>query len=372
MYLKTRDYGQDAASKVNERLGSGQFASPCPCCSGRLGLEANGSLIAISDLGSGFDVITPAEYIAWVKRSLNRLFNAGLVVDATTPEPYREAVRRLQREHGLPTTGDVNETTQNAIIKANERERNYLVWVQRALESDSIFTDPPRSSPASGGSFKSEGLRLGIRSFQNKHTLKVDGFVGAKTETLLMRVCRCTPPGHIVMPPREVPKPKPKPEPDPDPKKRLQEVKRHLTDETLLCLVNKMLDPPVFYFTPASINQYIGTRLGQADITGFMFDLRDVFEKRLERNRKVLRVEPSLATIQDWLGTWKREIIDSVDTVKFADGSIPQGKRVRREVHRLSKQPGSAYNCKRVKERVDRVMSKVGPPTYSGVWTDFL
>jgi hypothetical protein len=49
MYLKTRDHSQAAASRVNERLGLGQFASPCSCCSGRLGLEGIGFLNASND-----------------------------------------------------------------------------------------------------------------------------------------------------------------------------------------------------------------------------------------------------------------------------------------------------------------------------------
>jgi hypothetical protein len=51
MYLKTRDHSHAAVSRINEHLGSGQFAGPCSCCSGRLGLDGIGSLYANSASG---------------------------------------------------------------------------------------------------------------------------------------------------------------------------------------------------------------------------------------------------------------------------------------------------------------------------------
>jgi hypothetical protein len=87
-----------------------------------------------------------------------------------------------------------------------------MAWVQRALESDSIFTDPPLATPRASGSFKSYGLTLGIKAFQERqkppNSLVKDGFVGSKTEIRLTEKCRCIPPGHVI--------PKPPPEPKDD------------------------------------------------------------------------------------------------------------------------------------------------------------
>jgi hypothetical protein len=146
--------------------------------------------------------ISQVEYINWVKRSLNRLYGAKLVSDAagSTTGEYRTLVERFQKENGLKADGEVNKATQDALIKANESNRGYMVWVHRALESDPVFSDPPLTTPTSAGSFKSNGMRLGIRSFQNrrKRDLAVDGFVGAKTESRLIQACKCLPPGHYV------------------------------------------------------------------------------------------------------------------------------------------------------------------------------
>ncbi len=150
-----------------------------------------------------------AKYIAWVQRSLNRIFGSRLVTDGRDSVPYRSLVRRVQSKNGLPVTGLVDSPTQDAIIKENERNRDYMAWVQHALESDSIFTDPPLKTPRTSGSFKSYGLRLGIKAFQKRQKspgpLVVDGFVGAKTEIRLIEKCGCNPPGSV--------KPKPPPEP---------------------------------------------------------------------------------------------------------------------------------------------------------------
>lgn len=137
-------------------------------------------------------------YLLWVQRSLNRILGSRLAMDGSDSVPYRTLVRQFQERHGLPVTGAVDSPTQDAIIKANESVQAYMAWVHRALERDSVFADPPLKSPGSNGSFKSTGLRLGIEAFQVRQKLKKDGFVGAKTEMALIRICGCLPPSHVV------------------------------------------------------------------------------------------------------------------------------------------------------------------------------
>lgn len=151
---------------------------------------------------AGFDVITPAQYVSWVKRSLNRKYALRLFSDGRKGSTYRQAVRRFQSDLGLPVTGQVDASTQNAIIVNNEGNRSYLAWVQIALERVGITTKPPRTTATNRGSFKSTGLKLGIRAFQRREGLARDGFIGSKTETLLMQRCSCTPPGTQKKPSR--------------------------------------------------------------------------------------------------------------------------------------------------------------------------
>jgi hypothetical protein len=146
---------------------------------------------------TGSAALSSKDYLAWAQRSLNRILGSRLATDGSDSVPYRSLVRQFQEKHRLPVTGLVNSPTQDEIIKANERIRDYMAWVHRALESDSVFADPPLKSPGSGGSFKSTGLRLGIKAFQGRHGLEKDGFVGAKAESTLIRLCRCRPLGHV-------------------------------------------------------------------------------------------------------------------------------------------------------------------------------
>ncbi|MEM9091075.1 MAG: hypothetical protein AAGC93_20315 [Cyanobacteria bacterium P01_F01_bin.53] len=145
---------------------------------------------------SGFDVISPKEYITWVQRSLNRIYGAGLITDGRKTPSYKKLVRKFQSQHSLPEKGEVDSPTQNKIIFANEADRSYMNWVHRAIECDSISSASPRKTPNSRGSYKSYGLKLGIKEFQKKQGLGRDGFVGAKTEIKLVRCCKCLPPGH--------------------------------------------------------------------------------------------------------------------------------------------------------------------------------
>lgn len=146
---------------------------------------------------AGPPAITATEYISWVKRSLNRQYSTRLKANGKKTSGYRDTVRRFQRDFGLSQTGEVNSPTQNKLITNNETQRAYMVWVHEALGRVSIPADPPRKTPDSRGRYKSTGVRQGIRTFQQREKLTVDAFVGAKTEALLIRRCKCTPPGHI-------------------------------------------------------------------------------------------------------------------------------------------------------------------------------
>lgn len=141
----------------------------------------------------GFE-IDSKNYIPWVQRSLNR--NVGSLLPATgeiSPE-YRQAVKQFQIERGIALTGDVDERTQNNLIKANESDPTYVKWVQRALNTHGygLVLDGVMGSNHSS-------TKKAIRDFQQKWVpdLCIDGFIGAKTELRLIQAGGGWPPGDV-------------------------------------------------------------------------------------------------------------------------------------------------------------------------------
>lgn len=160
-----------------------------------------GRIIAMPSYGlssnlHGLGDISPTDYINWVKRSLNRRFNAKLPMGRSTDPAYQQAVKRFQSEVGLNASGEVDSATQNQLIKANESDSNYMEWVQKALNKTGAELTISRR--------KDKSTLAAIRGFQAYHTgvykdlkIKVDGFIGAKTETALIRATQTLPPGHL-------------------------------------------------------------------------------------------------------------------------------------------------------------------------------
>lgn len=152
--------------------------------------------------------IDSVSYLKWVQRSLNRIQGTEVVVDGKTSMNYRNAVRRFQRDHGLSPTGQVDSPTQNKLILANEADKAYVEWIQKALNKHGAGLVPDGA--------KTFNTRKAIRNFQKKRApdLCADGFVGAKTELRLIQAGGGLPPGHIAKPPepsRKKRRRKPKP-----------------------------------------------------------------------------------------------------------------------------------------------------------------
>jgi carbonic anhydrase len=184
MYVKTKDHRQDAASKVNERLGSGQFAGPCSCCSGRLGLDSSGSLSALSS-SAGHD----PQYVKWVKRSLNRILERRMIVDGNDSTQYRNAIRVYQQRTNLSVDGKVGRQTQDQLIKNNEEDTAYAKWVQQALNKHGACLNP-------NGRLQTTSKNA-IKRFQSCQNITSDGVVGFQTELRLILEGGGLPPGHI-------------------------------------------------------------------------------------------------------------------------------------------------------------------------------
>ncbi|MGI8639287.1 MAG: peptidoglycan-binding domain-containing protein [Pyrinomonadaceae bacterium] len=136
------------------------------------------------------NVVHNPEYIAWVKRSLNRLVFAGLKTDGQVTLLYRLWVREFQYRTGcrLGGNGSVDKKTQDYLIainnvSTNQSSRIYIAWVQQALLKLNMG-----SGFAANGELTKE-TKNAIKKFQlsvkHKH---IDGVVGPKTEIDLAKI----------------------------------------------------------------------------------------------------------------------------------------------------------------------------------------
>ena len=140
----------------------------------------------------------PRDYVRWIQRSLNRLLETSLAVDGDDrSEPYRSAVRELNRLYLRRDFDGVDEKAQNALIEANEQDSRYVIWVQSALCRALNKAAPPGMDSTAGVDLVlNNATRQLVSSFQRTQTaLKVDGFVGFKTELALITATGMAPPG---------------------------------------------------------------------------------------------------------------------------------------------------------------------------------
>ncbi|MBL8174592.1 MAG: peptidoglycan-binding protein [Bryobacterales bacterium] len=143
--------------------------------------------------------ISEVDYVCWVQRSLNRLINAQLPVNGEKSTGYVEKVKTLQAispalshycdPYGVKNKmwGKVDERTQNVIVEWNNTMFGYMGWVQTSLKTIGMHANMPT------GVLDSDTLQS-IRFFQKQKQLKIDGWVGAKTETALIKAARSEPP----------------------------------------------------------------------------------------------------------------------------------------------------------------------------------
>ena len=172
-------------------------------------LESSISLGEVEQESVG--TISANDYIKWVQRSLNRLYRTEIPTDGKITSAYRAAVRRFNLEYTGRDYEDVDEQTQNNLIFVNEAPGPYVAWVVQALNASGFGP-----IPATDG--YTPAIIAALKKFQasRKPTIKVDGFVGAKTELALIQESGLLPPGEVK---KGIPKPRP-PRDDPPPEKR--------------------------------------------------------------------------------------------------------------------------------------------------------
>ena len=137
--------------------------------------------------------VNPAEYIAWVQRSLNRILTTDLPTNGQDTSAYRAAVREFKAKFLEKSSNDdaVDERTQNALIRQNEMTDYYICWVQTQL----LVVGHANLAPPSGT--KDSKTVAAIKGFQQSQKINTDGIMGFFTEAALVRITRQPPPGDI-------------------------------------------------------------------------------------------------------------------------------------------------------------------------------
>lgn len=308
-------------------------------------------------------------WVNWVKRSLNRYMGSALKTDGSADTVYRDYIKAFQAEESIPVHGLVNRLTADRLIFANYDTPEYVRWIRNVLR----LTTPGATIGA--GSVMDSATKRGVKKFQEKHkgsifkNLAVDGWVGVRTEMVMMEISGTKPPGEWSgvrpAPPKKKGGGKPK---RPDPKLRLKDTAKIVTDPTMSCMLKKMIhgrSSASWYWTAAGINGFATSPVHKADRYEHVLDLNKSFESFLERSRRV-RGEPTTHEIRTWLDHRRKEVADGIRALLYLDGHHLQSRSIRRHIHEESKRPSSIYSCPDFKKIVDDVMEKAGPPRYSG------
>lgn len=141
--------------------------------------------------------VTGPDYIRWVQRAINNSHKVprNVAVNGLDSQAYRDAVRTFQAStKGLTPNGNVDVSTQNALIRANEKNLAYALWVQTSLNTfrtGGLFQGPLVRETGTFG----PATRRAIRRFQQQLrngtvlafpvVIRIDGVVGPKTESIL-------------------------------------------------------------------------------------------------------------------------------------------------------------------------------------------
>ncbi len=137
----------------------------------------------------------PREYVQWVQRSLNRLLEISLVVDGDDRSvPYRSAVLEFNLLYLRRNFDGVDEKTQNALIKANEKDWRYVTWLQSTL-CRALSKPPMQAAPAGDLAMNSATRQLVSFLQRTQDGLDSDGVVGFRTEAALMSTTGTAAPG---------------------------------------------------------------------------------------------------------------------------------------------------------------------------------
>jgi N-acetylmuramoyl-L-alanine amidase len=131
-----------------------------------------------------------------VQRRLGRALDIPLGDDGVFGEQTLEALRRFQRERGLPAHGVVDAETWRTLVEAGFALGDRLLWHSRALmRGDDVRELQQRLNQLGFDAGAEDGIfgplaRAAVEEFQRNVGLDVDGVVGAETVATLRRLRR--------------------------------------------------------------------------------------------------------------------------------------------------------------------------------------
>ena len=74
-----------------------------------------------------------AEYIRWVKASINHHVGSKMRDDGSDTPEYRQWIRTFQGRYAIPQTGNVDKQTQDKLIWLNHADPRYVQWAAQSL-----------------------------------------------------------------------------------------------------------------------------------------------------------------------------------------------------------------------------------------------
>jgi peptidoglycan hydrolase-like protein with peptidoglycan-binding domain len=314
-----------------------------------------------------------AFYICWVQHSLLRNGWPGTPVDGTDSTRYRETVEAFQADNGLPVHGQVDETTQNRLVKLNHVDTDYTAWVQDALIKAGLL-DPGVKRTESIMDRASSLTRQAVRRLQQQRFdrdrgLKPDGWVGAKTEFALRAFSTTAPPDATGRPaPCRLPTPRRvTPEPVTVDDDQLFSKLRNALDwmneyggETLysqeLCLVRKLLNPGVDDGFVDHVRMEKFFKDNPSELHPHYFSSAKRILKRKLRARWETDRTVTVPEVVGWLKDIRQDILEGMNKAYFhLTGQHvydPWRKpQIVRELGVRTNRSMSLYNCKFARDR---------------------
>ncbi len=131
-----------------------------------------------------------------VQRRLERMGSDGLRIDGEFGERTLQAVRRFQRERGLPADGIVGPETWRNLVEAGHRLGDRLLWrSRRMLRGDDVRDLQHRLNQLGFDAGAEDGIfgplaHAAVEEFQRNIELPADGVVGPATVAALRRLHR--------------------------------------------------------------------------------------------------------------------------------------------------------------------------------------
>lgn len=131
-----------------------------------------------------------------IQQRLRALGNAELALDGIFGDSTRGAVRRFQRERGLPADGIVGPETWRSLVEAGYSLGDRLLWHTRTrMHGDDVRELQHRLNQLGFDAGSEDGIfgplvQAAVEDFQRNVGLNVDGAAGPSTVELLRRMRR--------------------------------------------------------------------------------------------------------------------------------------------------------------------------------------